>query len=353
MDLIKLPGFVDVHVHLREPGNTQKENFTTGTMAAIAGGYTQILDMPNNEPPTTTPQAVAEKMRLTKGRIWCDVGFNFGATNNSTKYFSSIKNDVFGLKIYMNKTTGPLLIDKAQEREMIFKSWNSDLPIMVHATDETVETAIKFAKKYSKKIHICHVTTNQMPTIKRAKNDGVHISTEVCPHHLFLNDQDQKELGPLGLMQPPLMSKKNQEKMWDYINDIDMISTDHAPHTLKEKEDQSAPKFGVPGLETTLPLMLKAEKQKKISLDRIKDMLATNPRMIFKLPEQNNTFVLVDKSAKFKFSSKKLFTKCAWTPFKNFEGLGEIKIVVIRGIKVFENGKFLGKPTGQVIKPVL
>src|SRR3989304_2127882 len=165
-DIIKLPGLVDVHVHLREPGATYKEDFESGTRAAVAGGYTQILDMPNNVNPTTTPARLQEKIRVSKGKIWCDLGFNFGATVDSTRYFPKVYKKTFGLKIYM-------------------------------------------------------------------------------------------------------------------------ISTDHAPHTLEEKYDQSSPKFGVPGLETTLPLMLEAVARGKISIGRLVEMTSTNPRKIFHLPAQD------------------------------------------------------------------
>src|SRR3989344_4809488 len=205
--LLDLPGLVDVHVHLREPGATQKEDFETGTRAAVAGGYTQILDMPNNIPPTVTFQALDNKIKNAKGRIYCDLGFNFGATAKSSIHFPKIYKKVFGLKIYMSKTTGPLLITDSNERDLIFKSWNSPLPIMIHAQGEIIEDAIKLTKKFKKKIHICHVTADQLAIIEKAKKEGLPISCEVCPHHLFLTEDNVKKLGPLGIMKPPLMSK--------------------------------------------------------------------------------------------------------------------------------------------------
>jgi carbamoyl-phosphate synthase/aspartate carbamoyltransferase/dihydroorotase len=350
-NLIKLPGLVDVHVHLREPGATQKEDFQTGTRAAIAGGYTQILDMPNNIPPTITPQALEDKIKRAKGRIWCDLGFNFGATPDSIKYFPQISQKAFGLKVYMNQTTGTLLIDKYQDRDLIFKSWNGKLPIMIHAEGETVKVAIKLAKKYKKAIHICHITDDQINAIETAKRQGVKITCEVCPHHLFLTKEDIKRLGPLAMMKPPLLSKRGQKILWENIGKIDMISTDHAPHTLGEKADQTAPKFGVPGLETTLPLMLTAVKKELLSIKRLVEMTSTNPRKIFHLPAQPNTFVIIDPKERYKISNKGLFTKCGWTPFVGLEGKGIIKKVVLRGQTVFENGKFVDSPYGKVIYP--
>lgn len=348
---LKLPGLVDVHVHLREPGAIQKEDFESGTKSAVAGGYTQILDMPNNIPPTVDPESLTDKIQRAKGRIWCDLGFNFGATRKSTKYFKRILNKSFGLKVYMNQTTGPLLVDKPNDRELIFKSWTGPLPIMVHAQDKTVETAIKLAKKYKKTLHVCHVTANQIDSIQKAKLDGLKISCEVCPHHLFLNQNNVKKLGPLGIMKPPLLSEKDQKKLWSNLDKIEMISTDHAPHTLEEKYDLSSPKFGVPNLETTLPLMLEAVNKGLLSLDRLIEMTSTNAEKIFKLPKQPNTFIFIDQSKKFKITNKGLFTKCGWTPFEGMQGRGEIKKVVIRGKTVFNDGKFVGKPQGRVIYP--
>ena len=349
-NLLKLPGIVDVHVHLREPGGMQKEDFETVTKAAIAGGYTQILDMPNNIPPTVDLMSLEDKISRAKGRIWCDLGFNFGATAESVKYFKQVYKKVFGLKVYMNQTTGPLLVDKSEDREQIFKSWKRDHPIMVHAEGETVEIAIKLAKKYKKRLHVCHVAMNQLNTINHARKDGLKISCEVCPHHLFLNKDDITRLGPLGIMKPPLLSKEDQQELWRNLDKIDMISTDHAPHTLEEKFDQKEAKFGVPGLETTLPLMLNAVSNNLLSLERFIEMTSTYPRKIFKLPNQPNTYILVDTSKTFRISDDNLFTKCHWTPFKDLEGRGEVKKVVIRGQTVFKDGKCVGRPTGRVMQ---
>lgn len=349
--LLRFPGLVDVHVHLREPGALHKEDFQTGTKAAIAGGYTQIVDMPNNNPPTTTNGQLERKFKSAAEKIWCDLGFNFGGTLESTKYFDAVKNKVFGLKVYMNKTTGTLLVDRVQDREQIFKNWKSPMPIMVHAEGKTVEAAISLAKKYKRKLHICHVTADQLGAIESAKNKGLKISCEVTPHHLFLNKGDEKKLGALAMMKPPLLTKRGQMKLWANIDKIDVIATDHAPHTLEEKYDKSSPKFGVPGLETTLSLLLQAASLQKITINQIKKMLSANPRKIFHMPMQKNTYILIDNSKKYKISQKRLFTKCAWTPFASLAGRGEVVKVVLRGKTVFKNGNFIGTPKGQITSP--
>lgn len=250
----------------------------------------------------------------------------------------------------MNRTTGPLLIKKAGDREQIFKSWTSKQPLLVHAEGETIEVAIKLAKKYKTKLHICHLTSDQLRSFLKAKSEGLVVTSEVTPHHLFLSKNDLYRLGPYGIMKPGLEDKRGQKKLWANLDKIDMISTDHAPHTIAEKSSQPTP-FGVTGLETTLPLMLGAVWENKISLERFIDLTCSNPRRIFNLPNQPDTYVLVDSSKVFTICSKKLFTKCAWTPFEELTGRGEIVEVVIRGKLVFRNGKFTEKPSGQIIFP--
>src|SRR3989344_2982867 len=197
--IVKLPGLVDVHVHLREPGGVQKEDFSTGTKAAIAGGYTTIFDMPNNTNPTVTHDALNEKIRLAEGRIYCDLGFHFGGSKVAVPYFIEVKTKVFGLKVYMNHTTGPLLIESQDDLELVFKSWIKEKIIMVHAEGDILIKALNLARKHNQKLHVCHVSLkDEINLIKEAKKNGLDITCEVSPHHLFLNDEDSKKLGPFG-----------------------------------------------------------------------------------------------------------------------------------------------------------
>lgn len=350
MSKLKLPGLVDVHVHLREPGATQKEDFSTGTKAAIAGGFTQILDMPNNTPPTTTPEELENKINLAKNRIWCDLGFNFGATQDSSQYFPQVCQKVFGLKLYMGKTTGPLLISDPKEQELIFQSWPGPQPIMVHVNGAEVQHVISLAQKYNKSVHICHVTGDQMEFIVNAKKQKIKITCEVTPHHLFLQKNDLPKLGSLGVMKPPLEDEASQHLLWENLESIDMVATDHAPHTLAEKQQEPAP-FGVPGLETALPLMLNAVFEKKLSLAKLTDMMANKPREIFLIPTQDETHIVVDDAQVFSLANIKLQTKCHWTPFGDLQGRGIVKEVVLRGETVYQNGEFSKEPRGLVIHP--
>lgn len=348
-NIIKLPGLIDVHVHLREPGATYKEDFATGTKAAIAGGYTTVLDMPNNPVPTISPEALQEKMDLAKGKVYCDVGFHFGASPKSIQYFSQVANQVFGLKVYMNQTTGDLLMEDDQTLETVFSAWSKDRPLLVHAEGDTLQKAIALAKKYNKKLHVCHVSLKkEVELIKSAKEDGLNISCEVTCHHLFLTDEDAKRLGSFGLMKPPLASLQDQQALWEGIKDgtIDMIGSDHAPHTKEEKSSEK-PAFGVPGLETTLPLLLTAVDEGRLTLDKLIELTFTNPRRVFNIPGQENTYIEVETTP-YTLIPNHLFTKCGWTPFAGMKVKGQVKKVVLRGQPVYDGQNIFG-PYGEVI----
>lgn len=355
-NIIKLPGLIDPHVHLREPGATQKEDFSTGTKAAIAGGYTAILDMPNNPIPTTTTQALEEKIKLATGKVFADVGFHFGASRESIQYFDQVKDAVFGLKLYMNYTTGELLIEDDAILEEIFSKWTKDLPagrqgkpILVHAESATLAKAISLAKKYGSKLHACHVSLKEeVDMIKAAKEEGLSITSEVTCHHLFLTEKDQQRLGPYGMMRPPLRSKEDQQALWQGISDgtIDMIGSDHAPHTKEEKESEKVPN-GVPGLETSLPLLVTAVEDKKLTLDRLIELTYTNPKQTFDIPDQPDTYIEVETTP-YTLNPDHLFTKCGWTPFAGMEVKGKVKKVVLRGQLVYDGQNIFG-PYGEVL----
>lgn len=348
--LIKLPGLIDPHVHLREPGAIQKEDFTTGTKAAIAGGYTLVLDMPNNPDATVTAEALQEKMDLAKGRIYCDVGFHFGASSKSVQYFQEVSGKVFGLKVYMNQTTGDLLMEDDSTLEAVFSAWPKDKPVLVHAEGDTLQKAINLARRFGNKLYVCHVSLEkEIGLIKEAKASGLNLSCEVSCHHLFLTDEDAKRLGPYGMMKPPLSSKEDREALWEAIADgtIDMIASDHAPHTKEEKAGEKPP-YGVPGLETSLPLLLTAVNDGKLTIERLIELTSTNPRKIFGIPGQENTYVEVDMGESYVIENENLQTKCGWTPFAGTKVTGKVKKVVLRGKTVFD-GKNIFGPYGQIL----
>lgn len=351
--MLTLPGLIDTHVHLREPGATQKEDFETGTKAAIAGGYTLVLDMPNNPEPTITPEALEKKISLAGGRIFADLGFHFGATLDSSQYFKRVKDKVFGLKVYMNHTTGSLLQEDRQVLQTIFETWPKDKVLMVHAEGETLKKAIQLARQFANKLHVCHVSlANEIKLIRQAKNEGLSITCEVTCHHLFLTDDDQKRLGPFGMMRPPLATQADQQALWEGIQDgtVDTIASDHAPHTKEEKLKTPTPN-GIPGLETSLPLLLTALNEGRLSEEKLVEITNTNPRKIFNIPPQFDTVVEVDMDKTYTIDSSKLYTKCGWTPFEGKKVTGKIRRVVLNGKVVFKDGETLNPPQGKVIYP--
>lgn len=344
---------MDAHVHLREPGATQKEDFETGTKAAIAGGYTTVLDMPNNQLPVTSDQALENKIKLAEGRIYSDLGFHFGGSGQSSMHFQDVKSQVFGLKVYMNHTTGLLLVKDEDDLDTIFKSWPKDKILMVHAEGPTLKLAIEITRKHGNRLHVCHIAQKmELQLIQQAKAEGMNVTCEVGIHHLYLIKDDLKRLGPFGMMRPPLASKEDQDYLWKNIKDIDIIASDHAPHTRQEKLGSDPPN-GVPGLETTLPLLLTAMYDERLTINDIQRMCHTNPKKIFNIPKQEDTYVEVDPTIRYTLNAKRLYTKCGWTPFEGMKVRGKVLKVVLRGQTVFEGGKIMGKPSGRVVYPHL
>lgn len=349
--LIKLPGLIDAHVHLRDPGQTHKEDFYTGTSAALAGGFTTILDMPNNKLPITTYGLLIQKQKIAQKKIVCDVGFYFGSQGDNLGEFPEVDEKVFGIKLYLNPTTGNYLID-TDILDNVYMHWGIHKPILVHAEEKVIDQVIETVRKYGKKTHICHVSNkSELSAIIKAKSENLPITCGVCPHHLFLTTNDVKTLGPFGLMKPSLKLKSDQEFLWRNLNYVDVIESDHAPHTIEEKNSKEPP-FGVPGLETTLPLLLTAVHEKRLTINDVIEKCHTNPAKIFNIPTDKNTYVEVDNS-EFIILNSKLHTKCAWSPFDSWKVRGQVKRVFIRGKKVFENGKILAQPgSGKVIQPL-
>ncbi len=358
--IVRLPGLVDVHVHLREPGAIQKEDFETGTKAAIVGGYTTVLDMPNNPDSIVTPEKLEEKIKLAKGRIYCDLGFHLGGGKLSVQYFDQLKKKVWGLKVYMNHTTGNLLIETDEELNLIFSNWPRTKVLMVHAEGPTLKKAIDLAKRFRSRLHVCHVSQAlEIDQIKKAEKEGLKITCEVSCHHLFLTKDDLVRVGPFGIMKPPLSSKKDVDYIWENLDVIDMVASDHAPHTKEEKLNNKPTPFGVPGLETTLPLLLNAVNEGRLSLDRVIELTSTNPRKIFGLrkgvklkhPEGVNEYVEVDLDEEWVIKNEYIISKSGWTPFDGMKVKGRVKKVVLRGREVFDGRNIFG-PFGKVIYPI-
>ena len=275
------------------------------------------------------------------------MGLYFGASqaDNSAEY-ELIAARVCGLKIYNNSTTGDLLIESSAMRERHYRAWTTNRLIAVHAEDETVANILDLVRKYRQPTHFLHISSEfEIKLLTQAKEDGLPITVGVCPHHLFLTDDDLPALGGYGMMKPELKRKSDQRALWRAIRlgVVDIIESDHAPHTRHEKESED-PAYGVPGLETTLPLMLQAAKENRLPLQKACDMLSLNVQRIWRIQPYPKTYTLVDTDCSYVISRERLLTKCGWSPFEGMKVCGKVVEVWIRGHKVYDGEQVLSAP---------
>jgi carbamoyl-phosphate synthase/aspartate carbamoyltransferase/dihydroorotase len=352
---VKLPGLIDPHVHLREPGATHKEDRDSGTAAALAGGFTMVLAMPNTQPPIVDRPSLALAQAAARKKARCDYGLYLGAGPNNTAWDSALVRQAAGLKMYLDQTYGPLRLDDMTLWAAHLAGWPRRLrtrptaagirPIAVHAEGRTLAAAILLGALYNQPLHLCHVSRREeILLIRAAKEHGLKITCEVTPHHLFLTNQDAPAIGPgRSEVRPVLAEPADREALWENLPVIDAFATDHAPHTLAEKDGPNPPP-GFPGLETALSLFLTAVNQGRLSLDDLVLRMATNPRRIFGLPEQANTWIEVDLAARGQIRASQMFTRCAWTPFEGLPVTGRLKKVVLRGSLAFSDSQVLAAP---------
>lgn len=342
--LKRFPGLIDAHVHLREPGATEKEDFYTGSRAAAKGGITFVIDMPNNATPTISMERLTEKLELSKKGI-VDIGFHFGTNGQNLEEFqkAAAHPRVYGLKIYCNHTTGEMLIEDQGVQAAIFEAWPVGKPILVHAEGEQLKQSIARALKYGQRLHVCHITqASEVEDVREAKAGGISITAGVCPHHLYLTGEARERLKGFAVMKPPLGTPEDQAALWAGLSDgtIDIVETDHAPHTRAEKEKEQ-PAFGVTGLETSFSLMWKAVADGKLSETRLLEAMHEFPKSIFGVPEQEDTYLEVDTDATWVVGAEGYETKANSSPFEGMELPGRVMSVVLRGKPLVEGGKIV------------
>jgi dihydroorotase len=352
--LLLLPGLIDPHVHFRTPGLEYKEDWRTAAQASIRGGYTTVFDMPNTLPPTVTQMELAKKKalidsQLKEVRIPLRYHLFFGADKHHLDEIKKVKGKVIGIKVFMGCSTGGLVIDDDESLQAIFKlAAEEEMLVAVHAEDEerlkenakkfslpqpyavhsqirdekaasiAVKKAINLVRCYGTRLYILHTSTRQeIALIAQAKAEGLPVFAETTPHHLFLSTDDYSYLQGKGVMNPPLRTTEHQKALFDAIRGgiIDSIGSDHAPHTTEEKaQPYGACPSGVPGIETTLPLLLEAYHQGVLSLEKIVDLTSRRVQEIFKLKLYPD-YVLVDLMACRVVEDDQLKTKCRWSPF--------------------------------------
>lgn len=373
-----LPGAIDAHVHFRDPGMTNKENWYTGSCAAAAGGVTAVIDHPNAIPPTVDSFSFKEKLKESRKSI-IDYGINAGVTANpaNLKELWELGVTAFG-EIFMAESTGSLNVNERILKEALEVIGNIGAVACIHAEDEetrkdfthllkgnlapesysksrpnlsekiAVEKALKLAA--DTKMHLCHISAlESIEVIKKARTENNRITCEVTPHHLFLSIRDYRRLGTLGKMNPPLRDFPSQQALWAGLNGgiIDIVASDHAPHLESEKitDIWTAP-AGVPGVETLMPLMLMAVKRNLITLKRVIEVTSQDPAKIFSLkkgalaPGYDADMIIVGEVKEIR--KEKMHSKAGWTPFYGMKGIFP-KMTISRGEVVSEDGEIIAR----------
>lgn len=387
--MLVLPGVIDVHVHLRDQELSYKEDFYTGTCAAANGGVTLVIDMPNNKPVTMTSAALKERMDLASRRIVVNVAF-YSAFPREINEIRRIANaGAKAFKIFLSHTVGGL--DPNNEKSVIeafMEAAKSNLPIAVHAEDglllqenikslrlegrddlyafseahspevevRGIRRAMKLARESCAHVHVCHVSTaDGLRIISKAKSSGLPVSCEVTPHHLLLSEEYVDKVGSIALINPPLRSREDVLYLQRALKEglIDIVASDHAPHTLKEKEGSSVWDIsaGIVGLETMLPLMLTMFNRGQISIQTIVKVLAEKPSKIFRLKDRGviregayADLVVVDIKREWVIDPSEFYSKAKFSPFEGW-------VVKGKPVKTFVNGVLSMDECEIVVKP--
>ncbi|NCQ03724.1 MAG: dihydroorotase [Cyanobacteria bacterium] len=383
--LTLLPGVIDPQVHFRDPGLTHKEDLFTASCACAKGGVTSFLEMPNTTPLTTTQAILDDKLYLASQKCLVNYGFFMGATAENLDDLRNA-NPACGIKIFMGSNHGALLVSTEAEIEPIFAKGTR--LIAVHAEDQAriierkklfkdntdpaihsviqdeqaalnaTKLAVKLANKYQRRLHILHLSTGIEAEYLR-ENKTPWISTEVTPQHLLLNTNDYERIGTLAQMNPPLRSPENNEILWSALLDgvIDCIATDHAPHTLEEKaKPYPHSPSGMPGVETSLPLMLTEYKKGRCTLVQVVQWMCTNPAKLYEIPNKGEIkvgydadLILVDLNNYKPVLKENLATKCGWSPFEGWNLTGWPIYTIVNGDIALENGKLNTNVRGKAL----
>ncbi|VXD18714.1 dihydroorotase [Planktothrix paucivesiculata] len=384
--LTLLPGVIDPQVHFREPGLEYKEDLYTASCACARGGVTSFLEMPNTRPLTTTQALLDDKLRRAAEKCLVNYGFFMGATAENLPDLLEA-NPTPGIKIFMGSMHGDLLIDQEEILETIFAK--GDRLIAVHAenqarinqrrqefagiTDpaihstiqdnqaalEATQLALKLSKKYQRRLHILHLSTGEEAELLRQEKPD-WVTAEVTPQHLLLNITDYQKIGTLAQMNPPLRSPQDNQILWQALLDgvIDFIATDHAPHTLEEKakEYPNTPS-GMPGVETSLPLMLTQAIAGKCTVQQVSNWMSTAVAKAYKIPNKGKIevgydadLVLVDLNNYRPVLREEVLSKCGWSSFEGWELTGWPEYTLVGGQVVYANRKVNPEVRGQALR---
>ncbi len=349
MSRVALPGLIDAHVHLREPGGEHKEDISSGTAAALAGGITGVLDMPNNSPPIVDAAGLAMKAHLFAERARCDYGLFVGAGDEAFPLEGEAVDSV-ALKLFLTPTFGPLRLQSLAGMMAALDRWPRNRPVAVHAEGLSMAIPIGLALLAGRRVHICHVArADEIALVRRAKERGAPITCEVTPHHLFLEQADADRLGAFGAMKPRLGASADVAALWANLDVVDIVASDHAPHAREEKMGAQPPP-GVPGVETMLPLLLDAVYAGRLGLDRVVALLRDGPQRVYGVCAADSE-VEVEIGEAWTVSASALHSRCGWTPFEGARLRGRVSQVRLRGNIVYQDGTVLAQPgSGRPLK---
>ena len=390
-DKYLLPGVIDTHVHFREPGLTHKGDMYSESRAAVAGGVTSVMDMPNVIPQTTTNEILNEKFKLAQGRMFTNYSFYLGATNhNLTEIQQMDRSRVCGIKLFMGSSTGDMLVS---DNEMLHELFGiQDIHIAVHCEDESIITqnmqqakekygedvpiekhpeirsegacftatqkAVSLAQKYGAKLHVLHLSTAKELTLFTKQYPN--ITAEVCVSYLFLDENNYASLGTKMKCNPAIKQASDKEALFDALlsGKITTIGSDHAPHTLEEKENTyfKSPS-GIPVVQHSLLLMLALYKENKIKLQTIVERMCHAPARIFGIEKRGfikedyfADLVLVDMEQETEINKNSIQYKCKWSPFEGKKLHTRIEKTFVNGELVYDNETFPTSPNGQELR---
>jgi carbamoyl-phosphate synthase/aspartate carbamoyltransferase/dihydroorotase len=338
---------IDIHVHVREPGDEHKETWDTCSRAALNGGVGLICAMPNTKPSCTNNEVYNLVNSIASSKSVCDYMIFLGADGENYRDLESMNPKVCAIKFYLNETYSTLKIRNISVLRKYFIHCPDDMLMCFHSEVEMVGVVLYLASIYKKRVHICHVSRrDEIEMIRDAKEAGIDVTCEVTPHHLFMGD-DSILPPELQTVKPPLNTSEDREFLWANMDIIDCFATDHAPHLKTEKQTCGCP--GFTGLETLLPLLLNAVNQGRLTIQDIRDKCYNNPKKILRLNPNygEDSYIEINLDKCRTITDDKLVTKAGWTPFNGVEITGCLERFVFHGECVFNNGLEETLPKGQ------
>jgi len=393
---ILLPGLIDLHVHLRDQQLSYKEDFLSGTSAAAAGGVTLVADMPNNKPVTMDAKSLKERMKLAENRIIVNVAFHSAFPKELEEIQTIVSEGAMAFKLYLSQRIGGIEIEDddalinalkkagemktrvavhAEDMKMLesikketLRSGRDDLEayLKVHSPQtetQAIERMTQLMKRSDAHVHFCHVSSaSGLDALSAARNTGISITCEVTPHHLFLSSKDFDRCGTIALTDPPLRTKSDVESLWSALREgfIDAVASDHAPHTMEEKEAESIwdVKPGIPGLETMLPLLFTQLSKRALTLSDLVRLTSEKPAEILHLKDRGSIregyyadFVVVDTHQEYRIDSSEFHSKAKYSPFDGWKVRGKPIKTFVNGQLIMDEGEIVAKPgTGRIIR---